>query len=219
MVLRLEGVDVTIHGAKILRGITLSVGERRIVGLVGRNGAGKTTTLRSIMGLIKADAGTITFARNPLFDQKPYTRAGLGIGYMPEDRRLVPQLTVKENLLVPMWANGIDDTEAKLARVYDMMPIVDRFQSRPATQLSGGQQKLVALARALTIGARLLLLDEPFEGLAPALAHEMGEAIQRSRDEQGVSVLIVESERRLIDRIADDILVIERGELVDTPRG
>ncbi len=153
-----------------------------------------------------------------LLRRKPYTRAAMGVGYLPEDRRLVPQLSVEENLLVPIWANNLSDGRSRLERVYDRMPFVARFKERPAAQLSGGQQKLVALARALVVCRELLLFDEPFEGLAPALADEMAAAIRQAREDESLDVLVVESERRLVDRIAGHIYTIERGEIVDTPR-
>jgi branched-chain amino acid transport system ATP-binding protein len=217
--LQVADLHVTVQGAAILRGVSVLVPDRRIVALVGRNGAGKTTTLRGVMGLVRAQRGQALLDGEDLLRQRPYTRAAHGIGYLPEDRRLIPQLTVEENLRVAAWANRIPDEEARqrLAWIYDLMPPVARFKDRPATLLSGGQQKLAALARALTIGHRLLLLDEPFEGLAPALADEMADAIAQARDERDVAVLFVESEQRLVDHLAEDAFTIERGEIIPTP--
>ncbi len=161
--------------------------------------------------------GTVRLDGADLVEERPHTRAGRGIGYMPEDRRLIPQLTVEENLLVPLWAGGVDDPEVRIEEVVGRIPLLAEFLPRLATNLSGGQQKLVALGRALTIGRRLLLLDEPFEGLAPALADSMGEAIRTARDEDGMSVLVVESERRLVDRVAETVVTIERGAIVGAP--
>ncbi|MGH8874505.1 MAG: ABC transporter ATP-binding protein [Acidimicrobiia bacterium] len=214
MALRVEGIEVTIRGATVLRDVSLVVPAAGIVALVGRNGAGKTTTLRSIMGLVRVERGRVLLGDRDLLREKPHSRAGLGIGYMPEDRRLIPQLTVHDNLMVPIWANRPPDGESRLEGVYRRMPLVHGFRHQAATLLSGGQQKLVALARALTVGRRLLLLDEPFEGLAPALADSIAEAIRDVRDEQGLSVLFVESERRLVERLADKTFTIERGEIV-----
>lgn len=154
---------------EVLRGVSLSVKPGEMVGLVGRNGAGKTTTLRTIMGLAAPTSGRLRFGSTNLAETATHRRTALGIGYMPEDRRLVPQLTVEENILLPVWATPGIDARARLAFVYDMMPEVAQMRDRKAMLLSGGQQKLVALGRAMTVGTRLLLLEQTFEGLAPAL--------------------------------------------------
>jgi branched-chain amino acid transport system ATP-binding protein len=132
---------------------------------------------------------------------------------MPEDRRLIPTLTVQENLLLPAWVNGFPDAQERLETVYGWMPGLRALAARPAGQLSGGQQKLVALGRALVVGTRLLLLDEPFEGLAPALADQIGDAL-REAVRQGRSVLLAESEHHRVEALADRVYEIERGEVV-----
>ncbi len=204
-------LEVRIRRLEILRGVTLDVPEGGVVGLVGRNGAGKTTTLRSLMGLMPVHAGTVTLAGTDLLRVPAHRRAVLGIGYMPEDRRLIPTLTAEQNILLPALANRLRDGRERLARVYARLPEVEEWSARRATQLSGGQQKLVALARALVVGRRLLLLDEPFEGVAPALAEKMGDAILAARDEDGVCCLLAESEHRQVERLADRVFTIERG--------
>lgn len=211
--LRLQDVQVIVRRLTILRGVTLDVPAGTIVGLVGRNGAGKTTTLRAVMGLMPASAGSITLNGADLLQMPPHRRAVLGIGYLPEDRRLIPLLTVEENLLVPVWANRIGDGRVRLARVYEMMPLVQSFAARRAGQLSGGQQKLVALARAVMIGLHLLLLDEPFEGLAPALLEQIEGVLQRLVGE-GVAILVAESELTHVAALAARTYTIERGEIV-----
>src|SRR5262249_47315506 len=140
----------------------------------------------------------------------PHHRSRLGIGYMPEDRRLVPEFTTQENVLLPAWAVHMEDAEDRLAWIYRLMPEVQQFASRPATQLSGGQQKLVALARALMCGSKLLLLDEPFEGVAPALARRLAEVLSNLKGE-GLSVLLAESNERHVADLLDTLYVIERG--------
>lgn len=211
--LRLEALEVRLRRLTILRGVTLEAPAGMVVGLIGRNGAGKTTTLRSIMGLVPLAAGEIALDGVRLRDLPPHHRPRLGIGYMPEDRRLVPALTVEENLLVPIWANGFTDGAARLAAVYDRIPLVRTLARRRAAYLSGGQQKLVALARALMVGRRVLLLDEPFEGLAPALADEVG-AILAGALPPDLVVLVAESESRRVARLARRLYTIERGAIV-----
>ncbi|MGZ8373125.1 MAG: ABC transporter ATP-binding protein, partial [Rhodoplanes sp.] len=191
--LDVSGLSVDIAGLPVLNDVALSIAQSTFVGLIGRNGAGKTTLMRAIMGLLAVRAGTMMFADRDLRSVAPQRRAGLGIGYMPEDRRLVPELTVEENVLLPGWANADPAIKERLDFVYTILPEVREFAARRASQLSGGQQKLVALARALTCGRRLLLCDEPFEGVAPALARRIVEAIAALRA-TGVSVLLSESD-------------------------
>ena len=165
--LRVQGITVAISAVTILRGLSLRVDTGDIVGLVGRNGAGKTTTLRSIMGLTHLSSGRIELDGSLLDGMPSYTRARLGIGYLPEDRRLVPALSVYNNLLIPAQASGIADHDERLRRIFDLIPELSEWSARKASTLSGGQQKLVALARAFVNGRKLLLLDEPFEGVQP----------------------------------------------------
>ena len=181
-----------------------------MIGLIGRNGAGKTTTLRAIMGHLPIGSGTIHFDGHDLSRLPPHKRAGAGIGYMPEDRGLVPELSVEENILVPLWATGVIDTTSRLAFVYKVLPELYEMRDRRALLLSGGQQKLVALARALTVGTRLLLLDEPFEGVAPALSARLSEVIASLRGSE-LSVLIAQSDLNHSRSLLDAEIRIERG--------
>jgi branched-chain amino acid transport system ATP-binding protein len=210
--LRIEGLDVSIQSVSILRGVSMDVPTGKFAGLIGRNGAGKTTLIRSLMGILPARQGTIRFDEVPLDRMPAHQRARRGIGYMPEDRRLVPQLTVEENVLIPAWAAGVAEPHARLAQVYKMIPEVDAFAGRKALQLSGGQQKLVALARALMCGTKLLLLDEPFEGVAPVLAHRLSEVIAGLKS-QGLSVILTESDLSHSEEILDMVYTIDRGEV------
>jgi branched-chain amino acid transport system ATP-binding protein len=200
---------VSIQSVEVLRGLSLVVAPGEMIGLVGRNGAGKTTTLRAVMGLLPAD-GEIRFAGVDLARQPTHGRAGLGIGYMPEDRRLVPLLSVEENILLPSWATRDPEGKARLAFVYGLMPEVAAMRARKALLFSGGQQKLVALARALMAGRRLLLLDEPFEGVAPALSQRLAEVIAALKGTE-LGVLIAQSDLNHSARLVDREYLIERG--------
>jgi branched-chain amino acid transport system ATP-binding protein len=208
--LAIDGLSVAIGGVPILENVTLDVPEGGSVGLIGRNGAGKTTLMRAVMGLLPARQGRVAMAGDDLLARPAQARAALGIGYMPEDRRLVPELTVDENIRVPAWATQREGIEARIALAHQILPEVREFGPRKALQLSGGQQKMVALARALVCGTRLLLLDEPFEGVAPALAQRLAAAIAALRA-GGVSVLLSESDYVHSADLVDTLYVIERG--------
>ncbi|MCQ4285918.1 ATP-binding cassette domain-containing protein [Pseudomonas stutzeri] len=210
MSLSITGLNVSIESVPILRDVSLSVETGQMVGLIGHNGAGKTTLIRSIMGLIEADAGSIRFGDSELLPRPAHTRAASGISYMPEDRRLIPSLTVEENILMPVWANRLPGSRERLEWVYSLLPEIAQYRDRRAMQLSGGQQKLVALARALMPGQKLLLLDEPFEGVAPVLSRRLGEVIAQL-GEQGLCVLISESDQTHTADLVDAAYRIERG--------
>ena len=211
--LKVSGLDVNIGPTPILRGLALEVPAGTMCGLIGRNGAGKTTFLRAIMGALKAEAGEAMFGHQDLLKAHPHKRAHMGIGFMPEDRRLVPALTVEENILVPVWATGMEDWEDRLAWIYGLMPEVSEFRDRGSMELSGGQQKFVAFARALMVGTQLLLLDEPSEGIAPVFAQRMSEIMKNLKDE-GESVLVAESNDKHVAGLLDRTFVIERGSIV-----
>jgi branched-chain amino acid transport system ATP-binding protein len=215
--LEIKNLSVAIASAPVLNNVALTVAPGSFVGLVGRNGAGKTTLMRAIMGLVPVREGGITLLGENLLALPGQARAGRGIGYMPEDRRLVPELTVEENVLIPGWAIGAADQQARLDFVYGILPEIRDLAPRRAFQLSGGQQKLVALARALLCGRKLLLLDEPFEGIAPALAQRLVAAIAALRA-TGVSVLLSESDYVHSVELVDQLYVIERGIVAPRPQ-
>ena len=208
--LTIEGVHVAIQSVIALRGVTLTVADGTMVGLVGRNGAGKTTLMRTVMGHLAPRQGRIAFDGQDLAALPRHARAALGIGYMPEDRGLVPELTVEENILVPVWVNPALKADERLALVYRVLPELTEMRERRALLLSGGQQKLVALARALAVGTRLLLLDEPFEGVAPALSRRLAEVIASLKGTR-IAVLISQSDLNHSRSLLDAEFVIERG--------
>jgi branched-chain amino acid transport system ATP-binding protein len=208
--LEIKTLEVDIGSANIVRQVELAVPTGSLTGLIGRNGAGKTTLMRCVMGLLAAKAGTIAFDGAHLDAVPAHARVGLGIGYMPEDRRLVPDFSVEDNVLVPAWAADIKDAADRLEWVFGLMPEVREFRARRANQLSGGQQKLVALARALMAGRKLLLLDEPFEGVAPALAQRLAEVLSDLKS-TGITLLVAESNEKHIAHLLNEVHVIERG--------
>jgi branched-chain amino acid transport system ATP-binding protein len=211
-----EKITVNISAYTILRGLTLKVPTDGIVALVGRNGAGKTTTMRSIMGLAHVSEGKISLDDHNLRSLPSHQRAKLGIGYLPEDRRLINALTVEDNLLVPVQALGLSEAEAeaRLKSIYSLLPEVRVVANRKAVQLSGGQQKLVALARSFMNGKKLLLLDEPFEGISTALSQKLAQVIREFQNaEEGLSVLVAESDLKRAAMLTDRAYVIERGEV------
>ena len=208
--LKVENLDVSIQSVQILRRVSFELPSGSMAGLIGRNGAGKTTLMKSVMGILKVAAGSIHFDGADLLAVPTWRRTRLGIGYMPEERRLIPDLTVEENLLLPAWATKLADTQTRLEKVYRLIPEIRAFAPRKGSQLSGGQQKMVAIGRALMCGDRLLLLDEPFEGVAPALAHRLVEVVGSLKLE-GMSVILSESDLQHSERMVDRLLVIDRG--------
>ena len=208
--LEIRDLDVSIHAVEILRGVELDLPDGAMAGLIGRNGAGKTTLMRTIMGLLGYRRGSIRFQGKDLKTVPTYAISRLGFGFMPEDRRLVPDLTVEENILVPAWAVGSPEMVKRLELVYWMIPEVKASADRKAMQLSGGQQKLVALGRALMSGTKLLLLDEPFEGVAPALSMRLVEVVSALKKE-GISIILSESDLKHSSGMLDRVFRIDRG--------
>jgi branched-chain amino acid transport system ATP-binding protein len=212
-VLEVEQLRVSIKGFPILRGVTLDIQARGLIGLVGRNGAGKTSTMKGILGLVPVTSGRVALDGRDLSRVPAHKRAPLGIGYMPEDRRLIGALTVEDNILMPAWATGRTDDRQRLQYIYDIMPDVPPLARRRASTLSGGQQKMVALARAVMTGTKLLLLDEAFEGLSPATGEKFAGTIQVLQRE-GLAILIAESDDKRLGFV-HTIYTIERGEIVE----
>ncbi len=208
--LNIEQLHVNISAVTVLRGFSMQVATGQMVGLVGRNGAGKTSLLRTIMGHLEPSQGQLSWQGHSLAHLQRHARAGLGIGYMPEDRGLVPELTVEENICVPLWVSQRLKPSERLNRVYSILPELEAMKDRRALLLSGGQQKLVALARAVAVGTDLLLLDEPFEGVAPALSQRLSEVIFGLRGSD-MTVVIAQSELNHAASMLDQEVVIERG--------
>ena len=212
--LRLEQVDAVIEGVQVLRGVSFEVPAGSTIALVGRNGAGKTTCLRAIMGFVPVTAGRILLDGRDLGTAAPHRRPTLGIGYGPEDRRLFPSFTVEENLLLPGQVCRLPDSaiRERLSQIYEILPELTELRTRRAGALSGGQGKMAALGRALMVGSKVVLLDEPFEGLAPALAIRYAEALKRLRDrERDIALLVTESNPSLLLPLAETTYRIERG--------
>jgi ABC-type branched-subunit amino acid transport system ATPase component len=214
--LELDNVSTTIAGVQVLRGIACRFERGRIVAVIGRNGAGKTTLLRLVMGFRPGHGGRASFDGRDLAAVPAADRARLGIGYAPEDRVLFPTFNVEENLRFPCEVIGLArrDVDQRLARTLDIVPELRALLPRPAAGLSGGQGKMTALGRAIMAGERLVLLDEPFQGLAPVLAQQYAESLQRLRSARPeLAIVVTESNRSLLKDIPDETLVLERGEI------
>ena len=214
--LTLENVSTTIAGIPVLRGISCQLQRGSIVAVVGRNGAGKTTLLRLIMGFREGHTGRVLFEGVDLAQVPARLRAKLGIGYAPEDRVMFPSFTVEENLRFPCEVNGMKRAavDERLAETLTIVPELKPMLPRSGAALSGGQGKMAALGRAVMAGERLVLLDEPFQGLAPVLAQQYSASLQRLHQVRPeLCVVITESNRSLLRDIPTDTLVLERGEL------
>ena len=219
--LELERLNIFRGPAQVLRNLSLTVGDRESVCLVGRNGAGKTTTIDGIMGLLPLKSGRVALAGRDITRLPTHRRALAGIGYSPEDAGIFPDLTVAENFLISQSlaraagkgaptvgaGNGIDE------RVLGLFPEIAHFAARRGLYLSGGQKKMVAIGRAMTLSPSILLLDEPFEGLAPVVVSRFIDAVKRIK-EMGISLLIAESNLMTASRVADRLYAIDRGEII-----
>jgi branched-chain amino acid transport system ATP-binding protein len=214
MMLEVIGLQVTIQNSEILRGVSFKVAAGEVVCLVGRNGAGKTTIFRTIMGYLAPRSGTIRLKDVDLSGKSTLERARLGIGYSPEDSEVFGELTVAENIELPTWTRPTDTRAAdRIALAHQVFPNLRRYEARPGTHLSGGERKMLSIARALALDADLLLFDEPFEGLSPTIIPSIRDSIHEIV-KLGRTLLIAESELQHVPEYADRIYVIERGELV-----
>ena len=213
MLLELDSITTYRGSAQILRGISLVVNEDEVVCLDGRNGAGLTTIIESILGLLPVRSGTIRFRDADITRLPPHKRAKCGIGYAPEDTGVFPELTVAENLMISRWLSETAEGDETDERVFAVFPEVKLLGPRQGLNLSGGQKKMVAIARALALSPYLLILDEAFEGLAPAVVKRFRDAVTMIKG-MGISILIAESNLASAAAIADRLYVVERGEII-----
>ncbi len=218
--LEINDINTYRAAAHVLQGVSLSVMEGEVVCLVGRNGAGKTTTIESIMGLLPVKSGVIHFHGKDITGLPPHERAKQGMGYAPEDCGIFPELSVAENLMISKWLSeaagrepGTDAVESTEDRIYSIFPEVRELVDRQGINLSGGQRKMVAIARAMALSPSLLLLDEAFEGLAPVVVGRFREAIIKIKA-LGISILIAESHLPAAASVADRLYAIDRGEII-----
>jgi branched-chain amino acid transport system ATP-binding protein len=212
--LLIANLVVDIQGSRILRGISLEVGAGELVCLVGRNGAGKTTTFRTIMGYLKPVSGEVQFLNQPIVGMATHRIAQLGVGYAPEESQVFGDLTVAENIEMPTWTRPQGrDAKTRIDLAYEIFPKLRQYEQRGGNQLSGGERKMVSIARALALDPQLLLLDEPFEGLSPAIIPSISDGIASIR-RLGHGVLMAESNVHHIPDYADSLYVLERGEII-----
>ncbi|HYB73771.1 MAG TPA: ABC transporter ATP-binding protein [Candidatus Sulfotelmatobacter sp.] len=209
MVLRVRDLVAGYGQSTVVQGISLAVEAGEVVSLLGRNGAGKTTTLRAIMGLNPPRSGQVTFKDGEIGGRPPFAIARLGIGYVPDDRRIFPDLTVQENLELARRMSGRSG-RWDVGRVCDLFPVLKDLLGQKGSHLSGGEQKMLAIGRALMQDPELLLLDEPIEGLAPLVVAHLGEALRRIR-EAGVTILLADQNVKFCRRVADRAYILEKG--------
>jgi branched-chain amino acid transport system ATP-binding protein len=212
-VLSVEAIDVFYGASQILFGVGLEVRQGQTMALLGRNGAGKSTTMKAIAGLAAPRRGQVVFRSQNVTGRKPYVMARQGLAYVPEDRQVFPDLSVQDNLVIAAKKGPEGEDEWPLARIYDVFPLLARLKGRVAGRLSGGEQQLLAIARALMGNPVMLLLDEPSEGLAPLVVAGIGTLLKQLRA-AGATVLIAEQNMHFCLGIASDAVVIDKGQIV-----
>ena len=210
--LSIDNLNISIGGSRILRDVSLDLCSNHVFCLMGRNGVGKTTTLKSVVGLYKANSGRIIFEGRDISRMSPEKRALAGIGYVPQGRGIFPHLTVAENLFIGAVAKRKKAKEA-LERVYSLFPIIKEFLPRKGGMLSGGQQQQLAIGRALLTEPKLLILDEPTEGIQPNIIDQIGEAIKLLRKES-ITIFLVEQYLEFCKELADNFAILDRGSVV-----
>jgi urea transport system ATP-binding protein len=211
--LSVQNLSVSYDGSRILRSVSLKVPDRSLVCLMGRNGVGKTTTLKAITGLVRADEGTIDLAGNNLTSLKPEQRARSGLGYVPQGRDIFPNLTVWENLKISLVVHGAK-ANGQVDRVLELFPVLKEMLKRKGGVLSGGQQQQLAIARALLTNPRVLILDEPTEGIQPNIIDQISETLLKIKKEGQISILLVEQYLDFCLEVADTFYIMDRGSIV-----
>ncbi len=211
--LALSDLSASYDGSRILRGVGLVVPPKSLVCLMGRNGVGKTTTLKSIMGLVAADSGQVTLDGKALDGLKPDARARAGLGYVPQGRDIFPHLTVWENLKISLVVHGAKDS-GQVDRVLELFPVLKEFLQRKGGVLSGGQQQQLAIARALLTDPKILLLDEPTEGIQPNIIDQIGDTLVKIKNEGKISILLVEQYLDFCLAVGDSFYIMDRGAVV-----
>jgi urea transport system ATP-binding protein len=211
--LTVSNLEVSIGGSRILRGVNLEVPDNAVTCLMGRNGVGKTTTLRSIVGLMKPNAGEVRLDGEKFNGMNPETRSRKGLGFVPQGRDIFPQLTVEENLHIGAIAHG-KNNKAEVERIFTLFPILKDFLPRKGGMLSGGQQQQLAIARALLTEPKVLILDEPTEGIQPNIIDQIGDTIKMLRKEGKMSILLVEQYLDFCRELADVFAIMDRGVVV-----
>ena len=211
--LTVTSLEASIGGSRILRGVNLKVPDKKVFCLMGRNGVGKTSTLRSIVGLLKTGSGKILLDGEEITRMSPENRARKGIGFVPQGREIFPHLTVEENLHIGCVARGTK-ANGQLERIFSLFPILKEFLPRKGGMLSGGQQQQLAIGRALLTEPKLLILDEPTEGIQPNIIDQIGDAIKLLRSEGKMSILLVEQYLDFCKELADDFAIMDRGAVV-----
>jgi branched-chain amino acid transport system ATP-binding protein len=212
MLLEINNIHTYYGKSYILQGISLIVSQDEVVCLLGRNGAGKTTTLKSIIGLVPPKQGSIRFKGDEIVGKEPFEIARLGIGYVPEDRRIFPDLTVKENLEVMPQRSVPQDEEWTVERIFELFPILKRLQGNKGMELSGGEQQMLTIARTLMVNPEILLLDEPSEGLAPLIVKELEHLVRQIK--YHITILLVEQNSRFAIDLSNRGYIIEKGKIL-----
>ena len=212
MLLKIENLDVFIGSTQILRNISLGVNEGEIVCLLGRNGAGKSSIIKSTIGLYPSRSGKILFKEKDITSFSPRKKVLSGIGYSPEDTRIFTELTVEENINLSTWVRGKGEIFS-YENIFAIFPKIKDFLDRKGLNLSGGEKKMVSVARALALNPSLLLLDEAFEGLAPLVVNHFMEALSQIR-KLGVTILLGESNVRIVSQVTERTYIVERGEII-----
>lgn len=217
MMLTVENLDQYYGGSHILRKLSFEVKTGQVTALLGRNGVGKSTLLKCLMGLVPAASGTVTFDGREITREPPYQRVRAGIGYVPQGREIFPRLTVQENLLMGLAPKSAG-TSLPL-RIFEMFPVLKQMLKRRGGDLSGGQQQQLAIGRALAAAPKLLILDEPTEGIQPSIIKDIERAIRALAEEGSMAILLVEQYYDFARSLADQYLVMERGEFIKRGAG